>query len=134
MAKLNPYLMFRGEAREALDFYRSVLGGELTVTTFGEFGMGGEHGAPEDGVMHGQLDTDLGFTLMGSDIPPSMPAGESNGTVCISGDETDVLSGYFQALGEGGEVSMPLEKMAWGDHYGQLKDKFGVDWMFNIAG
>lgn len=136
MAKLNPYLMFHGDARAAVEFYRSVFGGELTLNTFGDFGMaGGDHGAPEDGVMHSQLDTDLGFTIMASDVPPGMETGSpaTNGTVSVSGPETEALTGYFQALGEGGNTTMPLEKMVWGDHYGQLTDKFGIDWMFNIA-
>ncbi len=130
-SRLNPYLSFDGNGREALDFYRSVFGGELTVNTFGDFG-----GDPSiaDKVMHGQLDTPAGYTLMASDIAPGM--GEltpSNSvTISLSGDDQE-LSGYFEKLSDGGRVTMPLEKQMWGDVYGQLVDKFGVSWMVNIT-
>ena len=128
---LNPYVNLRGRAREALEFYRGVFGGELTISTFGEFGM---EGAQADQVMHGQLSTPKGFTLMVSDAPEGMPLAEgSNITICLSGNDVDDLTGYFHALAEGGQVSTPLEKQMWGDHYGALTDRFGVDWMANIA-
>ena len=69
MALLNPYLNFRGQAREALEFYQAVLGGELTVSTFGDFQMPGVDDDEKDSIMHGQLTTPAGFTLMGSDVP-----------------------------------------------------------------
>jgi PhnB protein len=129
---LNPYVNLRGQAREALAFYQGVFGGEVAISTFGEFGM---EGVAADQVMHGQLDTPKGFTLMVSDAPEGMPGSEgSNITICLSGDDTDDLTGYFQGLGEGGQVTTPLEKQMWGDHYGALTDRFGVDWMVNIAG
>ena len=128
---LNPYVNLRGQAREALEFYQAVFGGELTISTFGEFGM---EGAAADQVMHGQLSTPKGFTLMVSDAPEGMPLAEgSNITICLSGDDVDDLTGYFHALADGGQVSTPLEKQMWGDHYGALTDRFGVDWMANIA-
>jgi PhnB protein len=128
---LNPYVNLRGQAREALEFYQSVFGGDLTISTFGEFGM---EGAAADQVMHGQLNTPKGFTLMVSDAPEDMPGTEgSNITICLSGDDVDDLTGYFHALAEGGRVTTPLEKQMWGDHYGALTDRFGVDWMANIA-
>ena len=128
---LNPYINLRGRAREALEFYQSVFGGEVTVSTFGEFGM---EGPAAEHVMHGQLETPKGFTLMVSDAPEDMPGTEgSNITICLSGDDVDDLTGYFHALADGGEVSTPLEKQMWGDHYGALTDRFGVDWMANIS-
>jgi len=131
---LSPYLSFAGNAREALEFYESVFGGELVVTTFGEFGMDA-HGADPEQIMHGQLNASKGFVLMASDTPPGMqqPAGTSI-TVCLSGTDVEDLRGYFEKLSEGAEVSMPLEKQVWGDYYGQLTDRFGVPWMANIAG
>lgn len=129
---LNPYINLRGRAREALEFYQSVFGGEVTVSTFGEFGM---EGPAAEHVMHGQLETPKGFTLMVSDAPEDMPGTEgSNITICLSGDDVEDLTGYFHALAEGGEVSTPLEKQMWGDLYGALTDRFGVDWMANISG
>jgi PhnB protein len=129
---LNPYLSFRDNAREAMEFYQQVFGGELTVSTFGEFGMAGA-GAAADLVMHAQLETPSGFTLMGADTPPGMEyTPGSSITVSLSGDDVDDLRGYFAKLSEGGTVSMPLEKQMWGDEYGSLTDRFGVPWMANI--
>jgi PhnB protein len=134
MALLNPYLNFRGQAREAVEFYRSVFGGDLSLSTFGDFQMPGVDESEKDKVMHSQLTTPAGFTLMVSDVPAHMPGDVTNGTVSISGDETDEIRGYFDALAAGGEVSMPLSQAPWGDHFGQLTDKYGVQWLVNIAG
>lgn len=127
---LNPYLAFRGEAAEAMEFYRSVFGGELTLTRFGDFGM---EGAPGDWVMHAHLTTPDGFTLMGSDVPEHMELPSGRSTISLSGDETEKLRGFFTALGEGGRVEMPLTPMPWGDEYGTLTDRYGVPWMANVA-
>ena len=131
-SRLNPYLSFRTEAREAMTFYQSVFGGVLVLNTFGEFGM---EGPEADKVMHGMLETPSGFTLMGSDTPDSMDLHSGSFiTVSLSGDDTDELRGYWDKLAEGGTVSMPLERQAWGDDFGELTDRFGVRWMVNIAG
>lgn len=129
---LAPYLNFApGQTGEAMAFYQSIFGGKLDVSTFGEFGM---EGMPADGVMHAMLTTDS-FTFMASD---AMPGSEDQwgGTrvyMTFFGDELDTLTGWFSALAEGGSVGTPLEKMVWGDTYGVLKDKYGVEWMFNIS-
>jgi PhnB protein len=130
---LNPYLNFKDTAREALEFYREALGGEVNVSTFGEYG---DKDAPEaDLVMHGQLDTPAGFTLMCSDAPPGMDASVSGGfAVSLSGDDEAELRGYWDKLSPGGEVTVPLEKQMWGDTFGMMTDKFGISWMVNIAG
>ncbi len=131
---LNPYLSFRDTAREALEFYQQVFGGELTVKTFGESGMA--DGDAANMVMHGQLQTPSGYTLMAADSPPGMgmePSSGSSITVCLSGDDVDDLRRYFSGLAEGGTVSTPLEKQMWGDEYGDLTDRFGVRWMANIS-
>ena len=136
MAVLNPYLSFRGNAREAMEFYKSVFGGELTVSTFGEFQMPGIGPDEADKIMHGQLTTPAGFTLMGSDTPSGMPYDDSSGgiTVSISGTDETELRGYWDGLADGGEITMPLEKAPWGDSFGQLTDRYGTPWMFNIGG
>jgi len=136
MAILNPYLSFRGNAREAMEFYKSVFGGELTLSTFGEFQMPGISEDEADKVMHGQLTTPAGFTLMGSDTPEGMPYDDSSGgiTVSVSGDDETELRGYWDGLADGGEVTMPLEQAPWGDSFGQLNDRYGTPWMFNITG
>ena len=136
-SKLNPYLQFRDNARDAMTFYQGVFGGDLNISTFGEYGGGDEtHAAPADGVMHSQLDAPNGFTLMASDIPPGMDTGGDvkNGTISLSGDDDADLRGFFDKLSDGGQVTMPLEKQMWGDEFGMLTDKFGIDWMVNIAG
>jgi PhnB protein len=130
---LNPYLSFRDDARAAMEFYRGALGGDLTVNTFGEYG---DKDAPDANlVMHAQLTTPSGFTLMGSDTPAQMEFQEgSRFSISLSGDDEAELRGYFEKLSEGGAVTMPLEKQMWGDHFGMLTDPFGVNWMVNIAG
>ena len=133
-SRLNPYLSFDGKAREAMDFYHDVFGGELTTQTFAEGGMSQ---GPDDAdlVMHSQLEAANGMTLMASDTPPSMPYQAPGGTsISLSGDDDAELSGYWDKLLDGGSVTMPLEAAPWGDKFGMLTDRFGVAWMVNIAG
>lgn len=135
MTVLNPYINFRGQAREAMEFYRSVFGGELDLSTFGDFSMPGVGEDEADLIMHGQLETPGGMTLMGSDAPASMPLPESsNITISLSGDDEAELRGYWDGLAEGGSIAMPLEAAPWGASFGQLTDRYGVAWMVNIAG
>ncbi|WP_158841407.1 VOC family protein [Saccharothrix deserti] len=131
-SRLNPYISFAGNAREAMEFYESVFGGTLSLNTFGEYGA---TDAPEaEKIMHGMLETPSGFTLMGADTPPGMSvnAGD-NITICLSGDDADELHGYWEKLSDGGNVLTPLEKQMWGDEYGACQDKFGISWMVNIS-
>ena len=129
---LNPYISFDGSAREAMETYKETFGGELSVNTFGDFGQ-----APpgfEDKVMHSQLETSSGFTLMASDTPPGMehqPGGSIS--ISLSGDDEGELRGYWDKLAEGGQVTLALEKQMWGDVFGMVVDRFGVTWMVNIA-
>lgn len=132
---LNPYLNFRGTAREAMTFYQTVLGGELTVSSFQDFGM--PVGEGEEGlVMHSQLSTPAGFLLMAADVPSHMDytKGTNDGSVSLSGDDEAALSGYFEKLSAGANVTQPLEKAPWGDSFGMLVDRFGVNWLVNISG
>ncbi len=132
-SRLNPYLSFRGQAREALTFYQEVFGGEFVISTFGEFGDP-PPGVSGDQVMHGQLETPMGFTLMCSDVPTEMDLTQGDTiTISLSGDDTDALHGYWDRLSADGTVVFPLERQMWGDEYGQCKDKFGVPWMVNIS-
>jgi PhnB protein len=130
-SRLNPYISFAGEARQAMEFYKSVFGGELALNTYGESGMAGPDG---DKVMHAQLETPAGYTLMASDTPPGMDITVgTNISVSLSGDDADELRGYFEKLADGGRITMPLEKQMWGDEFGMCVDPFGVVWMVNIA-
>ena len=131
-AVLNPYLNFRGTAREAIEFYRSVFGGELTVSTFAEFQMA-EDPSENDQVMHAQLETDAGFTLMASDVPSRREA-SPNGSISLSGDDDATLRGYWDKLSDGAQITEPLVTAPWGDSFGMLVDKFGVTWLVNITG
>ena len=132
-SRLNPYLNFAGTAKEAMEFYRDVFGGELTMNTFADFGGADGQPAP-DGIMHAQLETDAGYTLMASDAPPGMELDTgSTISVSLSGDDADQLRGYWEKLTAGGTVTMPLEKQMWGDEFGMVTDRFGVAWMVNIS-
>jgi PhnB protein len=130
---LNPYLNFSDNARQAMEFYRDVFGGELKLNTFGEYGDPSAPGA--NNIMHAQLETENGFTLMASDAPPGMDLDEGSGTITISlsGDDEQELRGYWDKLSEGGTVTMPFEKQMWGDLFGMCTDKFGVPWMVDIV-
>lgn len=133
-SRLNPYIQFDGSAREALEFYKEVFGGDLTTSTFKEFGAG--HGPDDDDkLMHGQLESPSGFTLMAADTPQGMTynPGE-NIAVSLSGDDGDDLRGYYSKISDGGKVTVPLEKQMWGDEFGMVTDRFGINWMFNISG
>jgi PhnB protein len=132
--RLNPYLNFRGTAREAMEFYRSVFGGELNLSTFGENQMS-EDPAEKDYIMHGQLDAPNGMTLMGADVPSSMEFMPGNTySVSLSGDDEAELTGYWDKLADGAQYTMGLNKAPWGDTFGMLTDKFGTSWLVNIAG
>jgi PhnB protein len=130
---LNPYINFNGNARQALEFWQSVFGGALNVSTFADFGQ--KESPDADKVMHGQLATEVGYTLMAADQPSEM--GEYGGLhgfgVSISGDDSDLLRGYFDRLSAGGTTTMPLQKQVWGDEFGMCVDKFGVTWLVNIG-
>ncbi len=131
VSRLNPYIGFTDNARQALEFYKSVFGGTLVMNTFGEYGT---EGPDADKIMHGQLETDKGYTLMGADTIAGMERDSGSAiTISLSGDDGDELRGYWEKLAEGGTVSLPLEKQMWGDEFGQCTDKFGVNWMVNIG-
>jgi PhnB protein len=132
--KLNPYLSFRDNARDAMEFYRSVFGGELTTSTFAEF-QASQDPAEADKIMHSQLVTDSGLTLMASDTPNAMDyTAGNNYSVSLSGDDESELRGYWDKLSAEGTVTMPLDKAPWGDSFGMCVDRFGVTWLVNIAG
>lgn len=133
-SKLNPYISFEGNAREAMEFYKSVFGGELKLTTFGDMG-GVPEGVEPDKIMHSVLDADNGITIMAADSATGMReliAG-TNMSLSLSGDNEAELTGYYTKLAEAGKVESPLKKEAWGDTFGMCTDKFGMFWMVNIT-
>ncbi|MCI4656887.1 VOC family protein [Cryobacterium zhongshanensis] len=145
------HLNFHGDARAALEFYQSVFGGQVTIATYGDFGM------PQDApgatnVVFGQVETEAGFRVMAYDIPgeagglatASRPAGSTrreNGVtltdqsffVSVRGDTLDEVQGYWAALSAGASVVEPLAASAWSPGFGMLTDAFGVTWILDVA-
>ncbi|MDL9978903.1 VOC family protein [Microbacterium sp. ASV49] len=133
MSILNPYISFKSNAREAMEFYQSVFGGTLDVSVFGDIPGMAQDPAENDLVMHAQLTTADGFTLMGSDTPERMPYSAPTGiSLSISGDDEAKLEGFWNALAVGGEVTMPLDTPPWGGKFGMLNDRFGIGWMVSV--
>ncbi|NIH82172.1 VOC family protein [Amycolatopsis viridis] len=131
-SRLNPYITFDGDARQAMEFYQQVFGGELNINTFGD--LGGMAGENADKIMHAMLETERGFTLMASDTAPGMERTAGNNiAISLSGDDAGELRGYWEKLSGGGTVTVPLEKQMWGDEFGACLDRFGISWMVNIG-
>jgi PhnB protein len=133
-ALLNPYISFKDNARQAMEFYKTVFGGKLTLSTFNEYQASQD---PNEGnkIMHGMLVAENGMTLMGADTPNGMEYSEgSQISISLSGENEAELRGYWDKLSSGSMITMPLEKAPWGDTFGMLTDKFGVNWLVNIAG
>lgn len=131
--RLNPYLSFGGNAREAMGFYQSVFGGEANFMTFGD--MPGDHDPSQlDKIMHSHLQTEGHITLMGADTPIGMGEPQANGSISLSGEDEAELSGYFEKLSGSGSVTVPLEKAPWGDSFGMCTDAYGIQWLVNISG
>ena len=133
-SKLNPYLSFKDNTREAMEFYRTVFGGKLEVSTFKDY-HASQDPSEDNLIMHSVLEADNGITIMASDTPNRMEyrAG-TNMSMSLSGDNEAELKAYFEKLSAGGRVTMPLEKAIWGDSFGMCTDTFGVQWLVNIAG
>lgn len=132
---LNPYISFQDTARDAMEFYQSVFGGELTVNTFGDYGDPDSPSATL--VMHSMLSTPGGFTLMAADTPEGMaftPGSQITISLSGDGDDAEAIRGYWQRLAADGTVTVPLEKQVWGDEFGQVTDRFGIGWLVNIGG
>jgi len=133
-SKLNPYLNFKDNTRQAMEFYKTVFGGDLNMMSFKDGGM--SSGPAEDNkIMHAQLEASNGMTLMASDTPPGMDHRPGNNiSISLSGDADAELRGYWQKLSAKGNVAMPLEPAPWGDTFGMCTDQFGIQWLVNISG
>lgn len=133
-AQLYPYLNFQDQTREAMTYYQTVFGGELTLSTFADMGMSNDP-SNDDRIMHASLTTPNGMMLMASDLPDGMTYEAGTAVqLALAGEDEPTLRGYFDALAEGGTVHEPLEKAPWGDYFGMCTDRFGMSWMVNIAG
>lgn len=133
--KINSYISFKDNAKEAAEFYKSVFGGELRMDTFEKFaGDMPVEESEKSKIMHAYLKADNGLELMLADTPNSMKFEEGMRiTLALNGDDEAALRGYWDKLSVGGTVTMPLEKAPWGDTFGMLTDKFGVMWMVDIG-
>lgn len=133
-SKLNPYLSFKDNAREAMEFYKTVFGGKLVSSTFKEFEASRDP-REDNKIMHSMLEAANGMTLMAADTPSHMEYRPgTNGSISLSGDDENELGGYWEKLSKGATIREPLAKAPWGDTFGMLTDKFSVGWMVNIAG
>ena len=134
VTQLNPYLNFRNTARQAIEFYHSVFGGELTISTFAEF-QASEDPSEANKIMHAMITSPGGLTLMAADTPNSMDYTPGNNySISLSGDDEGELRGYWDKLVDGGTTVMPLEQAPWGDTFGMCTDKFGTSWLVNVYG
>jgi PhnB protein len=132
MTQLNPYINFKDNAREAMEFYKTVFGGDLSLNTFAEF-HASEDPSEGEKIMHSMLKAPNGIVFMAADTPNRMQFNEgARISMSLSGDNEEELRGYWDKLSDGGSPIMPLEKAPWGDTFGMLSDKFGITWMVNI--
>ncbi|MGV9607114.1 VOC family protein [Streptomyces sp. NPDC003631] len=130
-SRLNPYLMFAGDARQALQFYKEVFGGTLVLNTYGEAGQ--PDTSMTDKIMHGMLETPSNYTLMAADTPAGEHKPGNAYSVSLSGDDDTELRGYWEKLSDGATVAVPLDKQMWGDVFGMCTDRYGITWMVNIT-
>ena len=132
-SRLNPYLNFRAETRQAMAFYHTIFGGKLTLSTYKDFGMSPDP-SEDDKIMHSMLEADNGIVFMAADTPNSMPFSQGTDmTMSLSGDDEAELRGYYAKLAVDGAVVQPLMAAPWGDTFGAVNDKYGVKWMVNIS-
>jgi PhnB protein len=132
-SKLDPYLSFKDNARQAMEFYKTVFGGKLTIATFKEY-HASEDPSEDNKVMHAMLEAENAITLMAADTPNAM--GYQPGasiSLSLSGENHTELKTYFERLSSGGTVTQPLEQAPWGDTFGMCIDRFGINWLVNIS-
>jgi PhnB protein len=134
--QFTPYLSFKDNARQAMEYYHSIFGGDLRVSTFKELSAS-QDPSEDDLVMHSVLEGENGVTIMASDTPARMQyqPGTNDFSLSLSGDaaDEDRLRAYFDRLTQGGNVTMPLQKAVWGDTFGMLVDRYGITWLVNVA-
>ena len=130
--RLNPYLGFGDNARQAIEFYRSVFGGELTLVSYGDAGV---PDVPAEQIMWGQVQGDEGFHLMAYDVPANLPwdQGVNSFFVSVRGKSAEEITTYWKGLAEGATVVQDLGPAGWAPLYGMLKDRFGVVWVLDVS-
>ena len=132
MAQLNPYLNFENNCREAMMFYRDILGGDLELQTVADMPEMAAQMPPHMSkqILHSKL-TSGNIVIMASDLCKEKPIEGNTFHLCINCDTNDQLTSFFTLLSAGGKVTDPLADMPWGGRYGALTDKFGKHWIFN---
>jgi len=128
--ELTPYIFFKGNCREVMEFYKNIFGGKLTVQTYADAHMDDSPMGP-DAIMHAMLEGGVA-KIFGSDTAKASPEAKKI-SLSLSGPDEDTLRKVFNGLGEGVEIEYPLAKAPWGDFFGSLTDKYGVEWMVNIT-
>ncbi|WP_039805102.1 VOC family protein [Nocardia araoensis] len=128
------HLNFRGDARDALEFYRSVFGGQLAVVTYKDAGNFQEE-SEADQIMWGQVQADNGFHVMAYDVPSSMDyhPGVNGFFVSVRGETVEEVSGFWEKLTAGATVVIPMGPANWAPAYGMLRDRFGVVWVVDVV-
>ena len=129
---LAPFINFQGRAREAMEFYHRVLGGNLDLQTLNKQGVP-KPASPGDRISHARLEADGGLIIIASDGHPDYPAKVGdNLAIALGGTDRERLTRIFNDLGEGGRIQMSLAEQPWGSAVGWLKDKFGIGWTVSI--
>ena len=134
MSKLQPYVFFNGNCAEAMRAYEKILGGKLNLITVGDSPEAGEFGpGSEKKILHSSLDLGDGDSLLASDwMGPSPYEGKHGVSLSLTYPTKAEAERVFNALGDGGRVTMPLGKTFWSEAFGMLVDRFGVSWMVGI--
>lgn len=134
MTQLNPYLNFNGQCREALTFYKECLDGDLELQKVGESPMATRMPSEKGPlILHGALSKNGSVLLMGSDmIGNALHVGNSI-MLCLNCSTDQEINAIFDRLSAGGQIKVPLHQSFWGATYGELRDKFGMDWMLNYT-
>jgi PhnB protein len=130
---LNPYIGFKDNTKEAMEFYQTIFGGKLDMIPFKEFNLSPDS-SEDTKIMHAMLTTESGMVLMAADTPDSMEFKPgANVSISINGNNEAELRGYFDKLSIEGIVAMPLAQAPWGDIFGMVVDKYGTSWMVSVS-
>lgn len=132
-SKLEPYLSFNNNTRQAMEFYKTIFGGKLEFNTFKDFNASKDP-SEDDLIMHSTLKAPNGISFMASDTPKRIEFKPTAGfNMSLTGENEIELRNYFEKLANGGIITMPLEKAIWGDTFGMCVDKYGISWIVNIS-
>ncbi len=130
MLGVKPYITFKGNCAEAIDFYKQALGAdELFRQTFGESPM--KEMGPADAIMHATIQVGDSHIMMCDDPRGDAAEAPSNISLAVGLDDAEQARKIFNNLAEGGTVTMPIDKTFWAEAFGMLTDKFGINWMVN---